>query len=494
MPVLEAVHCCRTEVAGLDLFLGLDHPLVVVGEEPGVGHQVDVSADPVIPDAAVAGHHLDAVDVLPVGVQSIDVFLGASFDRLLGSQVSPVESVSRRVPPVEGAKLLHVFQHPPGIHVVLTLEDLFPKKGKQRLHLPPARLGLWPGDRQQSRVVAESGGHLLHIQAGNRQVIGAGHHAQAANLSQQATVQFVIRLGDGLNLLDPFHHPRFRLHERLEAVGRFGHGAKPLDGLLGAGPNFRRPQQFAPLPGHFLLVMPVHVIGHAADLVEEDPAQLPVDPHPIGVVLHPFFPQEVDALADPRPPFLGRVGRHRNVVRHVPGVKGPDLRKLRLQRGDPLAQLIGLVVLARLLEVMGAVPEKVRRQAAERPQGRIGDRQVPRHVLQCARRQAKLEVLPLIGHSAGHRPTHRDRAHRHGDRQKLNDAVAIHGHSFPGDFRQSPLPAPWPERPATRSKHRRRSRPRSARRCRLRSDSSPPVVPGPCRSRHQTDRKTGSAG
>ena len=71
-----------------------------------------------------------------------------------------------------------------------------------------------------------------------------------------------------------------------------------------------------------------------------------------------------------------------NVVGHVPRLKQPDLREMRLQIRDPVGELRHLEKFVVLLQIIGADPEQVRDQAAKTAQRHRRERQHRRRVFQ----------------------------------------------------------------------------------------------------------------
>ena len=148
-----------------------------------------------------------------------------------------------------------------------------------------------------------------------------------------------------------------------------GDGAHGIDGLDGGLLRGDVAKKLLPLAGELDAVVPVHIVGAATDLVEEDPAQLAVEGDGLRVGGDAAVAEEVDAATDPFPAFLGGMGGDGDVVGHVPGLELPDGGGGGHEGGDGLGEGVGLKELAVVLELGGAVPKVIDEEAAEGSKG-----------------------------------------------------------------------------------------------------------------------------
>ena len=190
---------------------------------------------------------------------------------------------------------------------------------------------------------------------------------------------------------------------------------------------FAEPQRVGPVPGglriderfeicsvrakkrrhfHGPLLFEIHVgvVEVLAHFVLKEPRQFAVNQNVIRVVTQTVVAQQFDGALDPAPTVGKILELDGNVVGHVPRLKQPDLREMRLQVRDPIRQLRRLEILVVQLQIIGAHPEQIGNQPAETAQRDRRERQHRRRVLQ-GRRPHQPELIAVavqrLLHAAG---------------------------------------------------------------------------------------------
>ena len=173
-----------------------------------------------------------------------------------------------------------------------------------------------------------------------------------------------------------------------------------------------------------LLVINVRVIQVRADLVLEKPGKLLMDQRIVRIVFQPFVAQQLNAALQPAPAVGKILELDRDVVGHVPGLKNPDLRKMRLEFRDPVGELHHLEKLVLLLQIVCANPEQVGDQPAKSAQRDRRKRQYRRGIFQ---RLGVREAEPVaVAVHGGLHLRHADE--QHGGERHQNDFFQARAH------------------------------------------------------------------
>ena len=94
--------------------------------------------------------------------------------------------------------------------------------------------------------------------------------------------------------------------------------------------KWRRTKNVKPFLGKLAFVIQVGVIGNPIYFVREPERQFLVQTKIIRVVTKSPVSYQINSSVHPGPTFLGSIGQHGNVVRHVVPMETPHLRKARL--------------------------------------------------------------------------------------------------------------------------------------------------------------------
>ena len=184
-----------------------------------------------------------------------------------------------------------------------------------------------------------------------------------------------------------------------------------------------RPAQF---------VESVGVVEVLADFVAEEPGQFAVDIDFAGVFLEALV-EEGHAALHPLPAILEVLALDGDVVGHVPGLNGPNIGEMRLQRGDPIGQLDHFKIAFLLLQLVGPHPEEVGNQAAEAAEGDRREGQNRRGVGEHGQAREAVFVAVLVEH-----PLHlRGGAKQNGGQQRQGRLIESRSkvHAAPTNYR-----------------------------------------------------------
>ena len=108
----------------------------------------------------------------------------------------------------------------------------------------------------------------------------------------------------------------------------------------------------------------LHVLVGPADLLADEPAQIPQQLRIVGVVVLAFL-QELDAAANIIIAVVVVVELDRHVVRQIPRLELPERDEVRLQLGELLERGGEVRPVFGLLVVVGLLPQQIHGDAAE---------------------------------------------------------------------------------------------------------------------------------
>ena len=116
-------------------------------------------------------------------------------------------------------------------------------------------------------------------------------------------------------------------------------------------------------PGHF--VIEVSVVEVLAHLELEQPFEIGVKQGLFGIVTERFVAQQFHAALHPAPAIAVIAELDRDVEGHVPRLNLPDGDNVRFQFRDPIRELDHFEILAFVLKLRGADPQRVRNESAK---------------------------------------------------------------------------------------------------------------------------------
>ena len=114
----------------------------------------------------------------------------------------------------------------------------------------------------------------------------------------------------------------------------------------------------------------LHVLVRPADLLADEPAEVPEQMGIVAVVLLAFL-EELDAAADEGVAIAVVVELDRHVVGQIPGLELPERDEVRLQLGELLERGGEVGPVFGLLVVVGLFPQQVHRDAAQAERGQL---------------------------------------------------------------------------------------------------------------------------